>query len=232
MRTSPTCRPPEASVPGLLALIEGSLPSGRYRARELVGCRSVSALELPVRLEAHEPPEARGVGRDDVAHARCDAARPRARPRPFPRAAAVPVRGRPARRQHLGDAAGRARRPPRRATVAALALDAGTRRHLARRAADERPAPLPATASGRSPRAPRRRPGRAARTIRRQRSTLRRAIRARRAARGLPSPARAADPIRLRPRGRGRSTRTRPSSPSSPGAPRCRAPAGPSRRSS
>ena len=29
--------PPEASVPGLHALIEGSLPSGRYRARELVG---------------------------------------------------------------------------------------------------------------------------------------------------------------------------------------------------
>ena len=28
---------PEASVPGLLALIEGSLPSGRYRARELPG---------------------------------------------------------------------------------------------------------------------------------------------------------------------------------------------------
>jgi NAD(P)-dependent dehydrogenase (short-subunit alcohol dehydrogenase family) len=28
---------PEASVPGLLALIEGRLPSGRYRARELVG---------------------------------------------------------------------------------------------------------------------------------------------------------------------------------------------------
>jgi NAD(P)-dependent dehydrogenase (short-subunit alcohol dehydrogenase family) len=28
---------PEASVPGLLALIEGTLPSGRYRARELVG---------------------------------------------------------------------------------------------------------------------------------------------------------------------------------------------------
>jgi S-adenosylmethionine:tRNA ribosyltransferase-isomerase len=27
----------------------------------------VSALELPLRLEAHEPPEARGVGRDDVA---------------------------------------------------------------------------------------------------------------------------------------------------------------------
>jgi NAD(P)-dependent dehydrogenase (short-subunit alcohol dehydrogenase family) len=28
---------PEASVPALLALIEGTLPSGRYRARELVG---------------------------------------------------------------------------------------------------------------------------------------------------------------------------------------------------
>jgi NAD(P)-dependent dehydrogenase (short-subunit alcohol dehydrogenase family) len=29
--------PPEESVPGLLELIEGSRPSGRYRARELVG---------------------------------------------------------------------------------------------------------------------------------------------------------------------------------------------------
>jgi NAD(P)-dependent dehydrogenase (short-subunit alcohol dehydrogenase family) len=28
--------PPEASVPGLLTLIEGDLPSGRYLARELV----------------------------------------------------------------------------------------------------------------------------------------------------------------------------------------------------
>jgi NAD(P)-dependent dehydrogenase (short-subunit alcohol dehydrogenase family) len=28
--------PPEESVPGLMALIDGSLPSGRYRARELV----------------------------------------------------------------------------------------------------------------------------------------------------------------------------------------------------
>ena len=28
---------PEASVPGLLALIEGTLPSGRYRVRELAG---------------------------------------------------------------------------------------------------------------------------------------------------------------------------------------------------
>ena len=28
---------PETSVPGLLALIDGTLPSGRYRVRELVG---------------------------------------------------------------------------------------------------------------------------------------------------------------------------------------------------
>jgi hypothetical protein len=28
--------PPEASVPGLLALIEGELPSGRYTARDVI----------------------------------------------------------------------------------------------------------------------------------------------------------------------------------------------------
>jgi NAD(P)-dependent dehydrogenase (short-subunit alcohol dehydrogenase family) len=32
--------PPQESVPGLLALIEGNLPSGRYRARELAGVRA------------------------------------------------------------------------------------------------------------------------------------------------------------------------------------------------
>ena len=32
--------PPEESVPGLLALIEGELPSGRYRARELAGVQA------------------------------------------------------------------------------------------------------------------------------------------------------------------------------------------------
>ena len=34
--------PPEDSVPGLLALIEGDLPSGRYRARELAAAESVT----------------------------------------------------------------------------------------------------------------------------------------------------------------------------------------------
>jgi NAD(P)-dependent dehydrogenase (short-subunit alcohol dehydrogenase family) len=34
--------PPEESVPGLLALIDGDLPSGRYRARELAASGSVA----------------------------------------------------------------------------------------------------------------------------------------------------------------------------------------------
>jgi hypothetical protein len=32
--------PPEESVPGLLELIEGELPSGRYRAREMARVRA------------------------------------------------------------------------------------------------------------------------------------------------------------------------------------------------
>lgn len=32
--------PPEASIPGLIALIEGDLPSGRYRARELAAAEA------------------------------------------------------------------------------------------------------------------------------------------------------------------------------------------------
>ena len=57
-------------MPGLLALIEGELPSGRYRAREprRGARRERPACALPVpSCEAHEPPEARGLGRDDVA---------------------------------------------------------------------------------------------------------------------------------------------------------------------
>ncbi len=62
--------PPEDSVPGLLELIEGELPSGRYQAREiLVAARlamSALAFELPPALEATGPPEARGLARDGV----------------------------------------------------------------------------------------------------------------------------------------------------------------------
>ncbi len=31
--------PPEASVPGLLALIEGDIPSGRHRVADLTGAK-------------------------------------------------------------------------------------------------------------------------------------------------------------------------------------------------
>src|ERR671910_879062 len=49
--------PPEDSVPGLLALVAGGLPRRR---------RAAAAFELPPALEAHEPPEARGLARDEV----------------------------------------------------------------------------------------------------------------------------------------------------------------------
>ncbi len=62
--------PPEDSVPGLLELIYGDRPSGRYRAQraDRAGDRSMSALafELPKALEATAPPEARGERRDAV----------------------------------------------------------------------------------------------------------------------------------------------------------------------
>ena len=60
--------PPEESVPGLLALDRGRAPE-----RALPGARprgglgmSEPALRAPARLEAHEPPEARGLARDAV----------------------------------------------------------------------------------------------------------------------------------------------------------------------
>ena len=64
--------PPEDSVPGLLALIEGRLPSGRYRARDLPtpprggGRLTAYAFDVPAALEAREPPEERGLRRDEV----------------------------------------------------------------------------------------------------------------------------------------------------------------------
>ena len=56
--------PPEESVPGLLALIEGDLPSGRYRARELAGgdgvTRGALAFELPPRSRPPRRPRPAG----------------------------------------------------------------------------------------------------------------------------------------------------------------------------
>ena len=90
-RTSPTAPQPEESVPGLLALIDGDLPSGRYRAAELRGGGRVSApraSSCPRALEAHEPPEARGLARDEVRLLVADRARRAARARALPRPAA------------------------------------------------------------------------------------------------------------------------------------------------
>ena len=57
-RTSPTARRPRRACPGLLALIEGELPSGRYRARELGRCRGMSAprAALPAAPRPTRPP--------------------------------------------------------------------------------------------------------------------------------------------------------------------------------
>ena len=81
-------------MPGLLALIEGDLPSGRYaagRARGGAGVSAALAFALPPALEAGAPPEERGLARDAVrlmvARGR-RAARPRALPRPAARSCA------------------------------------------------------------------------------------------------------------------------------------------------
>ena len=74
--------PPEESVPGLLALIEGDLPSGRYRARDLGRSRDMSE---PALRAAAPPGGARAAG----------GARARARRRAPARRAPLRRRGRP-----------------------------------------------------------------------------------------------------------------------------------------
>ena len=87
--------PPEESVPGLLALIEGDLPSGRYRAaRPRAGATRERARLRAARARSRrtEPPEARGLARDEVrlmVAARDDG---RHRARPLPRPARLPAR--------------------------------------------------------------------------------------------------------------------------------------------
>ena len=69
-RTSPTARRPRRACPGLLALIEGACRAGATAPRDLAGAGggrlTALAFDLPAALEAHEPPEARGLRRDDV----------------------------------------------------------------------------------------------------------------------------------------------------------------------
>ena len=185
---------------------------------ELVRRSGVSALELPVRLEAHEPPEARGAGRDDVAllvATRHDLALVHARFRELPRflsAGDLLVVNTSATLPAALDARLGERR------LRALALDPGAGRHLARRAANERPGAAtrgrPCEAGSTYPAAP---TPSCSHAFAGSERLVGRPPRARRAARGLPAPSRPADPLRLRPRRRGRSTHTRPCSPCEPG---------------
>ena len=62
---------PESVVPAFVRLISQRLPSGRYRAAHLMPAGPVDPVRhptftLPAELEAHDPPEARGLARDGV----------------------------------------------------------------------------------------------------------------------------------------------------------------------
>ena len=231
--------PPEDSVPGLLALIEGDLPSGRYRAaRRSPGAprERASPSSCPPGSRRASRPRRAGAPRDDGAAA----GRPRGRRplvhAPLPRPRRATSRRRPARRQRVGDAAGRAAR-------------AAARTATARRAPPLDPAPRDAATAGSSscaatalplPRA--RAAGEALDAARRRdRATLVAATpsaarlwvaqldAARAGCIAYLARARAPDPLR-HDAASGRSTTTRRSSPPSPAAPRCRAPAARSRR--
>ena len=106
----------EESVPGLLRADRGlacEWPLPGARARAGLQRERARASRSAGRARAAGSAWGRPRRRRD---ARCEAAPGSFVHARFHQAAAVPVRGRPARRQHLCDAAGRARRPPRRAT--------------------------------------------------------------------------------------------------------------------
>ena len=149
--------PPEDSVPGLLALIEGDLPSGRYQAKALVRRMSALRFDLRRRLEAAAPPAVRDevrlmvaqhgrplvhtrfldladhlrarrpAGRQRVRHAARGTARPQGRRQ---RRRSAPLHPRPDEPRSLGGR-GAARRAPRPGARAET-LDAARRRHARR----------------------------------------------------------------------------------------------------
>ena len=236
--------PPEDSVPGLLELIDGELPSGRYqarRARSPTAARADERAGVRAAAPRWRPPSRRrraASARDAVRLMVADA-RPTSRSstRGFDELPRAARRRRPARRQRLGDAAGRgapaARGRRQRGARAFRHPRAGARRALAggRAAQRRRLAPGPG---------PRRRDDRA----RRRRGELElvapyasgsRLMLARSTAAAAPSrscssatASRSATATCSTP-GRCRPTRT--STRSRPAAPRCRAPAGRSRPS-
>ena len=192
--------PPEESVPGLLALIEGDLPSGllpRPRPDRGVGV-SALAFDLPPRLEAHEPPEARGLKRDEVrllVASRPDGSIVHSRFSELPQ---LVDPGRSDRPQHVGNPSGGASGDARgRNRARAEALDPGarpgSRPSLGRGAAPGRRA-VRRGRRRRATRAPGRGDGANPGAVRRSAAVARRA-RPPHAARGVSRRARARHPI-------------------------------------
>ena len=192
----------------------------------------MSALELPVRLEAHEPPEVHGEGRDDVAllvATRHDLELVHARFRDLPRflsagdllvvnaSATLPAALDDPTRRATSCSSGSRRRPPTApgSSSCGPVTGAPTRDRLWASASSCRAAPTPS--SSRVSPAAIDSPSRVSSSPSRWRTTS--AGTGNRSGTGT-SPS------------RGRSRPTRPSSPASTGAPRCRVPAGRSRRSS
>ena len=193
----------------------------------------MSAVDLPVRLEAHEPPEARGVARDSVRL--LVSSRRRAR---SSTAAFVTCRGsllrRPARHQHVGHASPRPYRrcaptapnsssgsPPRR--PAAIPTATGSWSYAAE---TSRSAP-----SGRGgPRAPGAATARIVAPYAAPRLWLAHLELPRRRLRPI-SPSTGNRSVTATCRSAGHSPRTRTSTPLSPVAPRCRARGDPSQPS-
>ena len=105
--------PPEESVPGLLALIEGDRPSGRYRARDARRRRARERARLrAARARSRRTSRPRRAGSRAT---RCALLVAERATRPLGTRASATCRdlldaGRPARRQHVGDAARGARR--------------------------------------------------------------------------------------------------------------------------
>ena len=73
--------PPEDSVPGLLALVEGSLPSGRYRAAELAGGARMTTIAFAEIAPAAAPPSRARTCRCSSRRARTARSPRRASPR-------------------------------------------------------------------------------------------------------------------------------------------------------
>ena len=144
-------------MPGLLALIEGSLPSGRYRASELAAARGERARPRLRRARGARAAGGARVGPRRRRHARRQPDRRLARPRPLPRAA--DVSSMPGDLLVVNTSATLPAALPARLGSRALELHLSTPRgrpELGGRAANRRPAALQAPADRHAARTPRR----------------------------------------------------------------------------